>query len=160
MRHPHLITSKNLICVILHQECQCWGHSLNFVLVIWLPQNPLCMNERCLEMQYATHQELCAYLARFCYSCQSSGLFVHVERKVKTLTRNRKDHCRTGTRKLHWNILTVTAVFINQKRANASEHTTKMVSLVSLWKVPSGVLWEGNYLRLMPGPSLEDRTNW
>ena len=44
-------------------------------------------------------------------------------RKVKTLTRNWRDHCRTGTQKLYRNILTGTAVFLNQKRANVCEHT-------------------------------------
>ena len=37
-----------------------------------------------------------------------------------------------NTRKLTRNILTGTAVFLNQKRANVCEHTTKMVSLESL----------------------------
>ena len=60
------------------------------------------------------------------------------ERKVKTLTRNWRDHCRTGTRKHTETVLTGTAVFINQKRANVCEHTTKMASLESLWKVPPG----------------------
>ena len=60
------------------------------------------------------------------------------ERKVKTLTRNWRYHCRKGTRKLYQNISTGTAVFINQKRSNVCEHTTKMVSLENLWKVPLG----------------------
>ena len=37
----------------------------------------------------------------------------------------------TNTRKLNRNILTVTAVFLNQKRVNVYEHMTKMVSLES-----------------------------
>ena len=47
-----------------------------------------------------------------------------MERKVKTLTENWRDQCRTGTRKhteTHPNILTVTAVFLNQKRVNVCE---------------------------------------
>ena len=43
-----------------------------------------------------------------------------------------------GSRKLYWDISTGTAVFINQKRVNVCEHTTKMASLESLWKVPPG----------------------
>ena len=54
------------------------------------------------------------------------------ERKVKTLTRNRRDRCWTGTRKLYRNISTGMAVFVNQKRANVFEHMTKMASLESL----------------------------
>ena len=46
------------------------------------------------------------------------------ERKVKTLTRNWRDHRRTDTRKLYRDILTGTAVFLNQKRVNVCEHTT------------------------------------
>ena len=36
-----------------------------------------------------------------------------------------------NTRKLNRNISTVTAVFLNQKRMNVCEHTTKMASLES-----------------------------
>ena len=36
-----------------------------------------------------------------------------------------------NTQKLNRNILTVTAVFLNQKRMNLCEHTTKMASLES-----------------------------
>ena len=61
------------------------------------------------------------------------------ERKVKTLTRNWRDHWRIGTRKLYRDISTGTAVFINQKIVNVCEHMTKMASLDSLWKVPPGV---------------------
>ena len=63
------------------------------------------------------------------------------ERKVKTLTRNWRDHWRIGTRKTwkqYRDILTGKAIFINQKRVNVCEHTTKMASLESLWKVPPG----------------------
>ena len=37
-----------------------------------------------------------------------------------------------NTRKLNRNILTGTAIFLNQKRANVCEHTTKVASLESL----------------------------
>ena len=47
---------------------------------------------------------------------------------MKTLTRNWRDHCRTGTRKLYRDISTGTAIFISQKRVNVYEYTTKMVS--------------------------------
>jgi hypothetical protein len=84
------------------------------------------------------------------------------ERKVKTLTRNWRDHWRTGTHKhtetvsryfdrhgrlfqseeskcfwthdkdgvtrLYRDISTGTAVFLNRKTVNVSEHTTKMVT--------------------------------
>ena len=43
-----------------------------------------------------------------------------------------------NTQKLNQNILTVTAVFLNKKRVNVCEHTTKMASLESFWKVPPG----------------------
>ena len=47
------------------------------------------------------------------------------------------------------------------KRENISEHTTKMASLEFMKGATRGLRekWmEGNYLRLMPGLSLEDRT--
>ena len=53
------------------------------------------------------------------------------ERKVKTLTRNWRDHWRIDTQKLYWDISTGKAVFINQKRVNVCEHMTKMASLAS-----------------------------
>ena len=52
------------------------------------------------------------------------------ERKVKTLTINWRDHHRTGTLKLNRNISMDTVVFLNQKRVNVCEQTTKMVSLL------------------------------
>ena len=52
------------------------------------------------------------------------------ERKVETLTKNWSGHSKTGTgkhmQKLNQNISTGMAVFLNQKRANVCEHTTKM----------------------------------
>ena len=53
-------------------------------------------------------------------------------RKGKTLTENWRDLQRKGThtqKKLIWNILKVTDIFLNQKRVNVCEHTAKMVSL-------------------------------
>ena len=54
---------------------------------------------------------------------------------------------------LNQNILTVTAVFLNQMRMNVCKHTTKMASLESFLKVPPGGSEEwmvgdlkGNYL--------------
>ena len=47
---------------------------------------------------------------------------------MKTLTRNWRDHWRIGTQKLYRDISTGTAVFINWKRVNVCEHTTKMAS--------------------------------
>ena len=49
-----------------------------------------------------------------------------------------EDHQRKGTRKLNQNILTVTDVFLNQKRVNVSENMTKMASLESFLMVPLG----------------------
>ena len=42
------------------------------------------------------------------------------------------------TRKLNRNILTGTAVFLNQKRTNVCEHTTRMVSLERFLSQPHG----------------------
>ena len=47
------------------------------------------------------------------------------ERKVKTLTRNWRDHWGWDTRKLYRDILTGTAVFVNRKRVNVCEHTQR-----------------------------------
>ena len=56
-------------------------------------------------------------------------------------------------------------VFLNQKRANVCEHTTKMVSLEFLKGATKGLQEEwmegnlkGNYLKLIPELCLEDRT--
>ena len=63
------------------------------------------------------------------------------ERKVKTLTRNWRDHCRTGTRK---NTETVSKYFDRHGRLYQSEESKclwtheKMASLDSLWKVQPG----------------------
>jgi len=40
-----------------------------------------------------------------------------------------KGKAHANARKLNRNILTVTDVFLNQKRVNVCEHTTKMASL-------------------------------
>ena len=53
------------------------------------------------------------------------------KRKVKTLTRNWRDHRRTNTRKLYRDISTGMAIFFNLKRVNVCE------PLESLRKVPS-----------------------
>ena len=60
-----------------------------------------------------------------------------------------------NTLKLNQNISTVTDLFLNQKKVNVCEHTTKMASLEE-WM--EGNL-KGNYLRLILGLCLEDRTN-
>jgi hypothetical protein len=56
--------------------------------------------------------------------------------KVKNLTKNCKEitvgQAHINTRELNQNISTGSAVFLNQKRANVCEHTTKMASLESL----------------------------
>ena len=63
------------------------------------------------------------------------------ERKVKTLTRNWRDHRRIGT---HKHTETVSRYFdrhcrlFQSEERNVFEHTTKMASLESLWKVPPG----------------------
>ena len=44
----------------------------------------------------------------------------------------------TNTRKLIWNILTVTDIFLNQKTVNVCKHMAKMESLESFWIVPPG----------------------
>ena len=79
----------------------------------------------------------------------------------------------TNTWKFNWNILTITDVFLNQKRVNVCDHMIKMGKRESFGKVPleGSAKQEGrgvqgmerklirNHLRLMPGLSLEDRTN-
>ena len=74
------------------------------------------------------------------------------ERKVKTLTRKWRDHCRTGTRK---HTVTGHKYFDRHGRLYQSEEST------CLWthdKMATRRLWEGwkegNYLKLMPGLSL------
>ena len=53
---------------------------------------------------------------------------------------NGKAH--TNTRELIQNILTVTDVFLNQKRVHICEHTTKMASLESILKAANRGLRE------------------
>ena len=53
------------------------------------------------------------------------------ERKVKTLTRNWRDHQRTGTHKLYRDISTGLAIFLNRKRVIFCEQVTKTASLES-----------------------------
>jgi hypothetical protein len=55
------------------------------------------------------------------------------KRKGKLLTKIEEitvGKAHANTQKLNQNILTVTAIFINQKRMNVCEHTTQMISLV------------------------------
>ena len=59
----------------------------------------------------------------------SDSLEVCVVLFVQTLTKNWRDPHRTGTWKLNQNILTDTAVFLNQKRVNVCEHMTKISSI-------------------------------
>ena len=63
-------------------------------------------------------------------------------------------HSRTGTRKCNWNISTVTAIFLNQKRANVCEHMTKMASLEFMKGATRGLReeWmEGNLKEIIWG---------
>ena len=63
------------------------------------------------------------------------------ERKVKTyqeLKRSQKGQAHTNTWKLNQDISTGTDIFLNRKRVNVCEHTTKTASLESLRKVPPG----------------------
>ena len=88
------------------------------------------------------------------------------ERKVKTLTRNWKDHCRTGTRKQ----TEIVSKYFNRhggpyqsEESNCLQtHDRDGVTREFMKGGTRGLRegWmEGNYLRLMPGLSLEDRTN-
>ena len=89
------------------------------------------------------------------------------ERKVKTLTRNWRDPCRIGTRK---HTETVSRYFDRHGRLYQSKeskclwtHDKAGVTREFMKGATRGLQegWkEGNYLRLMPGLSLEDRTNW
>ena len=60
------------------------------------------------------------------------------ENSYQELKRSRKGQAHTNIRKLNRDISTGTAVFLNRKRVNVCEHTTKTVSLESLQKVPPG----------------------
>ena len=71
------------------------------------------------------------------------------------------------TRKFNWIFLTITDVFLDQKRVNVCEHMVKMVSHESFGKVPPDLVLDekgegmeeklnGNHLRLIPGLCLED----
>ena len=51
------------------------------------------------------------------------------QNKGKLLPKIEEAHA--NTQKINQNIMTVTAVFLNQKRMNVCEHTTQMASLVS-----------------------------
>ena len=78
------------------------------------------------------------FFHKFFWNSFLSYLAISNSVKVKTPTRNWRDHLRIDTRKLYQDISTGTAVFINQKRVNVCEHMTKMALLESLWKVPPG----------------------
>ena len=60
------------------------------------------------------------------------------ENSYQELKRSQKGQAHTNTRKLYRDFLTGTAVFLNRKRVNVCEHTTKTASLESLRKVPPG----------------------
>ena len=89
------------------------------------------------------------------------------ERKVKTLTRNWRDHKTTGT---HKHTETVLRYFDWHGRLSQSKeskclwtHDKDSITREFMKGATRGLRegWkEGNYLRLMPGLSLEDRTNW
>ena len=80
----------------------------------------------------------------------------------------------TNICKLIQNILTITDVFLNQKRVNVCEHMVKIASCEIFERCHKGVAREeggeggeewmkrklnGNYLWLIPGLCLEDRKN-
>ena len=48
----------------------------------------------------------------------------------------------TNTRKLNWNILTITDIFLDQKRTNVCEHTIKMAPCERFAKVPPEWVWD------------------
>ena len=50
------------------------------------------------------------------------------------LKRSRKGQAHTNTRKLNRDISTGTAVYLNRKRVNVCEHTTKMVANNLSWQ--------------------------
>ena len=60
------------------------------------------------------------------------------ENSYQELKRSQKRQAHTNTWKLKRDISTGTAVFLNRKRVNVCEHTTKTASLESLRKVPPG----------------------
>ena len=78
------------------------------------------------------------------------------ENSYQKLKRSRWTGTRTRTRKQNRDILMDMAIFLNQKRANVCEHTTKMAPL-EFFKVATRGLREewmegnlkGDYLRLM-----------
>ena len=90
-----------------------------------------------------------------------------MERKVKTLTRNWRDHWRIGTQK---HTETVSRYFDRHDRLYQTEESkylwtcdkdgiTREFMKSAIRGLQEGWM-ERNYLRLMPGLSLEDRPNW
>ena len=75
---------------------------------------------------------------KLCANCLSIKLIIISQNKGKESENSYQKLKRSlgqahkNTRKLYRNILTGMAIFINQKRVNVCEHTTKMGSLESL----------------------------
>ena len=76
---------------------------------------------------------LVIYLNNFLYSKWGN--------KGKTLIEKWRDLRRKGTHK-HINLLTITDVFLDQKRVNVCEHIVTMVPCESFRKKPPGGLWD------------------
>ena len=62
-------------------------------------------------------------------------VYIYIFQELK---RSQKGQAHTNTWKLNRDISTGTAVFLNRKRVNVCEHTTKTASLENLRKVPPG----------------------
>ena len=57
------------------------------------------------------------------------------------MKRSSEERCTHNTRKFIWNILTVTDVFLKQKRVNVCEHMVKMVSREGFWHLLKTLMW-------------------
>ena len=119
------------------------------------------------DIQYKGRVRLCVCVCVCVYIYIQQNKGKESENSYRKFKRSQQDRAHTNTWKLNRNILMDKAVFLNQKRANVCEHMTKMASLQLLKGATRGLReeWmEGNlkrdYLRLMPGLYLVDRTNW
>ena len=75
---------------------------------------------------------LCNKIFKMFYFITSHIKGKESENSYQELKRSQKGQAHTNTRKQNQDILTGTAVFLNRKRVNVCEHTTKTASLESL----------------------------
>ena len=117
---------------------------------------------------------MCGYICEVSLECVDFSVHyvvfdsINKKKKEKTHQNMRSPDENTHKHMETWNISVITDAFLDQKRLNVCEHAVKMASHECFWKVPPGVARQevgkgggvGDYLRLIPGLCLEDRTNW